>query len=183
MSDQIAPTRSVLFVCTANQCRSPIAEALLKSLVAGHGEADRWQIQSAGTWTEPGRPATQLSQVVMRQRKIDLSGHRSRPIDPDLLAAASIILVMTRHHQEAILAEFAGIQHKVYLLSQLVGRNFDIEDPYGGSVDDYELCATDIQTILTDGYDRLVELVDRAESAHRHDGVQQVGQQFGVSTS
>ena len=171
MSDQIAP-KSVLFVCTANQCRSPMAEALLKSLVARRGEADRWQIQSAGTWTEPGRPATQLSQVVMRQRNIDLSDHRSRLIDANLLVAASVILVMTRHHQEAIQAEFPEIQHKVYLLSQLVDRSFDIEDPYGGSLDDYELCATDLQNILTDGYDRLVELVDRAELAHRQSGVQ-----------
>ena len=116
MSDQIAP-RSVLFVCTANQCRSPMAEALLKSLAAGRGEADRWQVQSAGTWTERGRPATQLSQVVMRRRNIDLSAHRSRLIDADLLAAASVIMVMTRHHQEAIQAEFPGIQHKIYLLS------------------------------------------------------------------
>ena len=166
MSDQLAP-RSVLFVCTANQCRSPMAEALLKSLAAQRGEADRWQIQSAGTWTEPGRPATQLSQVVMRQRNIDLSDHRSRLIDANLLVAASVILVMTRHHQEAIQAEFPEIQHKVYLLSQLVDRSYDIEDPYGGSLDDYELCATDLQNILTDGYDRLVELTGRAVPAHR----------------
>ncbi len=182
MSGRSAP-RSVLFVCTANQCRSPMAEALLKSLVARRGEADRWQIQSAGTWAEPGRPATQLSQVVMRRRKIDLSEHRSRPIDADLLAAASIILVMTRHHQEAIQAEFPATQHKVYLLSQLVDRSFDVEDPYGGSLDDYDLCATDIQNILTDGYDRLVELVERPEPAPPQTGVQQVGRQPSVSTS
>src|SRR5512139_3295748 len=103
MNDQLAP-RSVLLVCTANQCRSPMAEALLKSLAARRGEADRWQIQSAGTWAVPGRPATQLAQVVMRRRSIDMSSHRSRLIDADMLAAASVILVMTRHHLEAIQA-------------------------------------------------------------------------------
>src|SRR5512136_320070 len=132
MSDQIAP-RSVLFVCTANQCRSPMAEVLLKSLAAQRGEADRWQIQSAGTWTEPGRPATQLSQAVMRRRGIDLSSHRSHLIDADTLGAAEVILVMTRYHHEAIQAEFPEMRHKVYLLSQLIDRSFDIEDPYGGS--------------------------------------------------
>ena len=165
MSDPIAP-RSVLFICTANQCRSPMAEALLKSLAAQRGEADHWQVQSAGTWAEPGRPATQPAQMVMRRRKIDLSSHRSRPIDADLLRAASVILVMTRHHQEAIQAEFPEIQHKVYLLSQLVDGSFDVEDPYGGSLDEYEMCATDLQNILTEGYDRLVELADRAVPAH-----------------
>src|SRR5512139_359600 len=99
MNDQLAP-RSVVFVCTANQCRSPMAEALLKSLAARRGEADRWQVRSAGTWAEPGRPATQLSQAVMRRRSIDLSGHRSHPIDAEILGAAAVVLVMTRNHQE-----------------------------------------------------------------------------------
>ena len=166
MSEQVAP-RSVLFVCTANQCRSPMSEVLLKSLADQRGEAERWQIQSAGTWTEPGRPATPLSKAVMQRRNLDLSSHRSRSIDAGLLAAASVVLVMTRHHQEAIQAEFPQAQGKVYLLSQLVDRSFDIEDPYGGSLDDYELCAADLQNILTDGYDRLAELVDRAVPIHR----------------
>ena len=159
--------RSVLFVCTANQCRSPMAEALLKALAAQRGEADRWQIQSAGTWAEPGRPATQLSQAIMRQRNIDLSAHRSHPVDAEGLAAAALILVMTQHHQEALQAEFPEVQDKVLLLSQLIDRNFDVEDPFGGSVDDYELCATDLQNILIDGYDRLAEMIDRAELARR----------------
>ena len=159
--------RSVLFVCTANQCRSPMAAALLKSLAAQRGESDSWLIHSAGTWAEAGRPATRLSQVVMQRRNIDLSDHRSRPIDADLLDAAAVVLVMTRHHWEAIRAEFPDAQRKIHLLSQIIDRNFDIEDPYGGSLEEYELCATDLQNILTDGYDRLAELVDHTVLAQR----------------
>jgi protein-tyrosine-phosphatase len=166
MSDQ-TPPRSVLFVCTANQCRSPMAEALLKALVAQHGETDRWQIQSAGTWAEAGRPATQLSQVVMQQRNLDVSAHRSRPVDAAVLASAAVILVMTRHHQEALQAEFPEAQYRILLLSQLIDRSFDVEDPFGGSVDDYELCATDLQNILSEGYDRLAELADRTVLVRR----------------
>jgi protein-tyrosine-phosphatase len=166
MSEQ-APRRSVLFVCTANQCRSPMAAALLKALAAQRGEADRWQIQSAGTWAEPDRPATQLSQAVMQQRHIDLADHRSRSINAALLDSVAVILVMTRHHQEALQAEFPTVQGKVLLMSQLVDRKFDIEDPFGGSLDDYELCATDLQNILSEGYDRLAEMLDQSELARR----------------
>ncbi|HSD83923.1 MAG TPA: low molecular weight protein arginine phosphatase [Anaerolineae bacterium] len=166
MSDQAA-LHSVLFVCTANQCRSPMAEALWKALVGQHGEAEGWQIQSAGTWTEPGRPATQLAQAVLQRRNLDLSGHRSRPLDAGLLASASLVLVMTRHQRESIQIEFPEMSGKVYLLSQLIDRDFDIEDPYGGSLDDYELCAADLQGILTEGYDRLVALSNGAVSAPR----------------
>lgn len=164
MNDQVG-LRSVLFICTANQCRSPMAAALLKSLVAQYGEADRWRIQSAGTWAEPGRPATQLAQAVLRRRNLDLSDHRSRPLDAALLAEASIVLVMTRHHQESIQIEFPEVSGKVHLLSQLIDRNFDIEDPYGGNLDDYELCVADLQSILIKGYDRLVELSERTVPA------------------
>lgn len=166
MSEQ-APLRSVLFVCTANQCRSPMAAALLSSLADQRGEADRWLIQSAGTWAEPDRPATQLAQTVMQRRGIALTEHRSRSVTAELLGSVDVVLVMTRHHQEALQAEFPVVQGRILLVSQLIDRKFDIEDPFGGSVDDYELCAADLQNILREGYDRLAEMIDQAELA-RH---------------
>ena len=156
--------RSVLFVCTANRCRSPMAEALFKQEVVRRSQAGQWQIQSAGTWTEAGVPATQFSQIVMEHRQIDLTQHRSQPVDGELLRAADVILVMTHNHRESLQAEFPEIAERVYLLSQLIDRQFDIEDPYGGSLDDYEACADDIQKILTNGWARLVELSDRMVS-------------------
>ena len=62
-----------------------------------------------------------------------------------LLENANIVLVMTHHHQEALQAEFPDVSHKVHLISELIGRDYDIEDPYGGSLEDYELCAADLQ--------------------------------------
>jgi protein-tyrosine phosphatase len=142
-----------------------MAEALFKQEVARRGEAEQWQIQSAGTWTEQGAPATQFSQVVMARRQIDLAQHRSQPVDGDLLRAADIILVMTHHHRESLQAEFPEIAARIYLLSQLIDRSFDIEDPYGSGLDDYEVCADDIQKILASGWARLVELIDRGVPA------------------
>ena len=138
-----------------------MAEVLMKQEVARRGEARQWKIQSAGTWAVPGLPATQFSQAVMARRQLDLAEHRSQPVDGDLLRAADVILVMTRHHQEALQAEFPDIAPRTYLLSQLVDRKFDIEDPYGGTLDDYEVCVEDIQNVLRNGWSRLVELTDR----------------------
>ena len=139
-----------------------MAEALLKKEVQRRGEADQWQIHSAGTWTERGASATQFSRAVMARRQMDISGHRSQPVDGDLLRSADVILVMTQNHREALRAEFPDITDRVYLVSQLINREFDIEDPYGGSLDDYEICADDIQNILVTGWTRLIELTDQA---------------------
>ena len=141
-----------------------MAEALFKQEVVRRGETAQWQVRSAGTWTEPGLPATQFSQMVMERRQLDLTQHRSQLVDGELLRTADIILVMTQNHRESLQAEFPEIAERVYLLSQLIDRQFDIEDPYGGSLDDYEVCADDIQKILTNGWARLVELSDRIAS-------------------
>ena len=158
--------RHILFVCTANQCRSPMAAGLFQRQIEQAGEADRWQIASAGTWAENQRSATTFARTTMTERSIDISGHRSRLLDGDLLRGVDVILVMTRHHREAICAEFPEVADRTLMMSQLIGQTFDIVDPVQGTLDDYRRCAADLQQILTDGYPRLVELADRAAGNH-----------------
>ncbi len=158
--------RHILFVCTANQCRSPMAAGLFQQQIEQAGEADRWQIASAGTWAENQRAATAFARTTMTERNIDISGHRSRLLDGDLLRGVDVILVMTRHHLEAICAEFPEVADRTLMMSQLIGQTFDIVDPVQGTLDDYRRCATDLQRILRDGYPRLVELADRAAENH-----------------
>lgn len=154
--------RRVLFVCTANQCRSPMAAGLFRQQIAQLGETDRWQVSSAGTWAENQRPATLFARTAMAERDIDINDHRSRLLDGELLRAFDVILVMTRNHQEAIRAEFPEVADKTLMISQLIGQTYDIVDPVQGTLDDYRRCATDLQRILKDGYTRLAELADRA---------------------
>ncbi|MBI5567425.1 MAG: hypothetical protein HY870_21175 [Chloroflexi bacterium] len=158
--------RHILFVCTANQCRSPMAAGWFSRQIAQLGEADRWQVASAGTWAEDQRPATLLARTTMAEQSIDISGHRSRLLDGDLLRAVDVILVMTRHHLEAICAEFPEVANKTLMISQLIGQTFDIADPVQGTLDDYRRCAADLQRILRDGYTRLAELADRGTENH-----------------
>jgi protein-tyrosine phosphatase len=155
--------RSVLFVCTANRCRSPMAAALLRQRLdlLGAQSAD-WQVESAGTWAEQDQPATALAIDVMRERGLDISGHQSRLIDRAMLKDASIVLVMTRHHQEALQIEFPEFAAKVHLMSELIDRTFDIADPFGGTEEDYRRCAANLEEILKTGFDRLLMLSDEA---------------------
>jgi protein-tyrosine-phosphatase len=153
--------RHILFICTANQCRSPMAAGLLKQQIARLGQTEQWQVASAGTWAIPDRPATLLARTAMAEKAIDLSGHLSQSLDGELLRSADVILVMTRQHLEAICAEFPEVAGKTFLLSQLSGQMFDIDDPVQGTIDDYRRCANELQRILADGYARLTELADR----------------------
>ena len=152
---------SIIFICTANRCRSPMAAGILSRLTTDRGEDDRWQIESAGTWAAPDLPATALARSVSQAHGIDLSGHRARPLTGSLLHAADVILVMTRFHLEALRAEFPEVAEKTYLISQLIGQSFDIDDPVNGTVDDYQACFDDLSQILSQGYARLKELAQR----------------------
>src|SRR5258708_4350065 len=101
--------KSVLFVCTANRCRSPMAEALLKAKVAKLDQANDWQISSAGTWTEEGLLPLPLARQTMTKRGLDIGAHRSRPVDAALLEANSVILVITHSHREGLSVEFPTV--------------------------------------------------------------------------
>jgi protein-tyrosine-phosphatase len=151
--------KNVLFVCTANMCRSPIAQGLMQDKLRREKLADQMRAESAGVWTQNGRPATDLAVRVLADRGIDIAGHRSRVITPEIVRDAALILTMTRSHAEAIRAEFPLARDKVHLLAEMVGANFDIEDPVGGTLQQYEMTAQDIENLIEQGWPRMVQLM------------------------
>jgi protein-tyrosine-phosphatase len=151
--------KSILFVCSANQCRSPMAEVLFKQLVSEHGEQDDWRIESAGVWAYGGAPATENAQRAMKERKLDLSRHRSQPATNELLSQFDRIIVMTREHRETLLAQMPALAGKVLLLRELGGESGDFADPVGGSIEVYRRAADEIQALLSSGYSSFNSLV------------------------
>ncbi len=149
----------VLFVCTGNLCRSPMAAALLRARLARSDEPpEDWQVESAGTWAVDGQMASAYAIEEMAARSLDLRSHRSRAVTREMVERADLILAMTQQHRAALVAAFPDQAHKVHLLSEMVGADYDIADPYGGTRLEYAYIALELEQLLDAGFDRIVRL-------------------------
>lgn len=153
--------RSILFICTANVCRSPMAATLFAAEIIKRGDAGRYSVSSAGTWATEGETAAGNARVVMQNFGLSLAGHQARTVDGEMLQSAALVLVMTRHHLDALAAEFPAARPKMHLVSELVGQQYDVADPYGASLEDYQICAAELSRIIERGYRRVLEWLDR----------------------
>jgi protein-tyrosine-phosphatase len=86
--------KTIIFVCTGNICRSPMAEAFLKRILAREGLATDYVVRSAGVWAANGRPASAYAIQVMTRRRIDISGHRAHSLTRADVEEADLILAM-----------------------------------------------------------------------------------------
>jgi protein-tyrosine-phosphatase len=150
---------AVLFVCTANRIRSPIAELLFRQQMAGEPDADQWRIESAGTWALEGQPVMPLAEAALAELGLSGRGHRSRCVDGELLRQFDLILTMESGHREALCTEFPDVASRVYLLSEMAGYRYDVRDPVAGGPADYRATAADLRRLLQRGVGKIRELV------------------------
>jgi RpiB/LacA/LacB family sugar-phosphate isomerase len=138
--------KTILFICTGNVCRSPMAEALFRRAAAGRGE---FQVFSAGLGAVDGQPPTPHSVAAMRVLGMDISGQRSRMLTTDLVRQADYIFGMTHSHVDAIALLYPPAAEKTFLLREfddtLEEFEKDISDPIGGSFEVYENCRDQIE--------------------------------------
>jgi glycine hydroxymethyltransferase len=138
--------KTILFICTGNVCRSPMAEALFRHAVRGRGE---FRVVSAGIGAMDGQPPTPHSVRAMRELGVDISGQRSRMLTGDLVRAADIILGMTHGHVDTVALMYPKLAEKTFLLREfdetLEPYEKDISDPIGSPYEIYVECRDQIE--------------------------------------
>ena len=138
---------TILFVCSGNTCRSPMAEALLN---ARAGLFPAWRAESAGLAATPGTPASFGAISVLREWNLDLSAHRSRPLTAALVRRADLVIGLSSAHSAAILKRFPKAEPKTLSLGGFLPSSPDgIADPFGGDLDVYRRARDDIDRALT----------------------------------
>ncbi|MFH1928203.1 MAG: low molecular weight protein arginine phosphatase [Chloroflexota bacterium] len=161
MKNRTSATRTptVLFVCTGNICRSPMAEGLLRTRLTREGLADRIQVRSSGTHGIDGSPASTYAIVALHQMGIDIRGHRARTVTQQAIDDADLLLVMTHRHITFIERHFRRTKGKLYLLNEMIGQDFDVDDPYGGPETEYAHCAHQLSNTVDQGLQTILGLL------------------------
>ncbi|MCD7034676.1 low molecular weight protein arginine phosphatase [Metabacillus sp. GX 13764] len=138
---------NILFVCTGNTCRSPMAAALLRDMKA----TGNMQVKSAGIYAADGGSASRLAVEVLQEKGIE-PNHTSAMLKEEQLIWATHVLTMTEAHKQMILDRFPEAKGKTWSLSEFASeagmKPDDVQDPYGGSISTYRETRDELERLI-----------------------------------
>lgn len=151
--------KSVLFVCTGNTCRSPMAEYLFRKAVENRSD---FEVTSAGVSAYEGGSMSSQTANVLKERGIEISGFASKPVSQKLVEDATHVFTMTESHLRALLSQFPEHEDKYYLACEFVdlpgqGIGCDVPDPIGMGSAAYNEVAKTLDLAIP----RLIEYIDQ----------------------
>jgi RpiB/LacA/LacB family sugar-phosphate isomerase len=157
--------KTILFICTGNVCRSPMAEGIFRAAVKGRGD---YKVSSAGLGAMDGQPPSAHAVRAVKELGIDISGQRSRMLTPELVQSADYIFGMTHSHLDTILLLYPQAAEKTFLLREfdetLDPYEKDISDPIGGSFEVYSACRDQIEQ----GIASILKFIEQAHGTGHH---------------
>ena len=110
-----------------------------------------------------GEPAASGSQAVMNTRGIDLSHHRARSVNQEIIQSFDLILTMQNGQKESMQFEFSDVSDHIFLLSEMVNEKHDIDDLYGGVYTEYEQAANEIEEYLLNGFETIIQRAQQSQ--------------------
>ena len=155
----------ILFVCTGNTCRSPMAEYLMKDKIKKSSLEEKIEVKSAGLFVDQNFaiPSALAVQVLKEDYKIDMSGHKPQVIDIDLIMESDLILCMEETMAIYLKANLHNIDEGTILLvttlKEFVGEQGNVIDPYGGNIQVYRDTAKELNNCTT-------KLIDKIRSSN-----------------
>jgi protein-tyrosine-phosphatase len=136
-----------------------MAERLYKQFLNRSGISKDWRVESAGIWAWDGALASSGAVKAMDHWGINLTDHRSRSIDSIRIHDFDLILTMERDHKEALQVEYPALKDHIYMISEMIGEEYDIHDPIGAAPIEYERTAREIADLIELGFERITLLI------------------------
>jgi protein-tyrosine-phosphatase len=134
-----------------------MASAILQSKLPAEKRSE-WKVESAGVWGLDGSPAAGGCRAALKNYGLEINQHRARTVSRNLLESFNLILTMEQGHKEALRWEFPNLSKRIYRLTEMVGMNYDIKDPMGGTVADFDDTVFELDQLITEGIGKIEKL-------------------------